>query len=132
MESTPHYAIVAQTHLAFDEAVTALRTALAAQGFGILCEIDVAATLRKKLEVDYPRTVILGTCNPPLALRALTAEPDLATLLPCNVVVRMRGDRVEIAAINPLVMTTLIAHPEVESVAQESDKRLRAAIAAVV
>ncbi|MEO5355232.1 MAG: DUF302 domain-containing protein [Magnetococcus sp. XQGC-1] len=127
-----HYAIVAQSHVSFAATVEAVRAALAAQGFGILCEIDVSGTLKKKLDADYPQTVILGACNPPLALRALTAEADIATLLPCNVVIRMQGEQVEIAAINPLVMSALIAHPEVEAVAQEADKRLRAAIGSVV
>ncbi|MEO5339764.1 MAG: DUF302 domain-containing protein [Magnetococcus sp. MYC-9] len=131
METT-RYAIITQAHTPFETTVEALREALAAQGFGILCEIDVSTTLKKKLDADYPRTVILGACNPPLALRALTAEPDIATLLPCNVVVRMKGDRVEIAAINPLVMSMMIDHPEVTAVAQEADKRLRAAMDAVL
>ncbi|MBF0161750.1 MAG: DUF302 domain-containing protein [Magnetococcales bacterium] len=131
METASHYAIVVPVHTSFDATVEALRVSLAAQGFGILCEIDVSATLKKKLDVEHPRTLILGACNPPLALRALTAVPDIATLLPCNVVVRMQGDRVEIATINPAAMAQMIQHPEIDAVAQEVDKRLRAALDAV-
>ena len=131
METMPHYAIIAQAPTSFEATVEALRTALSAQGFGVLCEIEVSNILKKKLDADYPKTVILGSCNPNLALRALTAAPDIATLLPCNVVVRMNGDQVEIAAINPSVMAMMIQHPEVDAVAQEVDKRLRAAINAV-
>ncbi len=131
MENMPHYAMITPSPLSFDATVEALRAALAAQGFGILCEIDVSTTLKKKMNADYPRTVILGACNPPLALRVLTAAPDIATLLPCNVVVRMTGDQVEMAAINPMVMAMMIAHPEVDAVAKEADKRLRSAIEAV-
>lgn len=132
MEHIPHYAIVVQSNASFDATVASIRAALAEQGFGVLCEIDVSATLKKKLDADYPQTLILGACNPPLALRALTAEPDIATLLPCNVVVRMKGEQVEIAAINPMVMSMMIAHPEIEAIAKEADKRLRLAMAAVV
>ncbi|MEO5364591.1 MAG: DUF302 domain-containing protein [Magnetococcus sp. DMHC-8] len=128
MTATPHYAIIAPAHTPFDDTVAAMRAALAKQGFGILCEINVSATLKQKLDADYPKTVILGACNPPLALRALTAAPDIATLLPCNVVVRMTGEQVEIAAINPLIMASMIAHPEVEAVAMEADRRLRLAM----
>ncbi|MBF0401493.1 MAG: DUF302 domain-containing protein [Magnetococcales bacterium] len=128
----PHYAIVFPSPLSFDDTVAAIRTALAAESFGILCEIDVSGTLHKKLGAEYPKTVILGACNPPLALRALTAVPDIATLLPCNVVVRMNGAQVEIAAINPIMMATMIASPEVEAVAKEADERIRRAIQAVV
>lgn len=132
MEPMPQYAIVVQSNDSFEATVAAMRAALAEQGFGILCEIDVSATLKKKLDAEYPKTVILGSCNPPLALRALTAAPDIATLLPCNVVVRMNGEQVEIAAINPMVMASMIAHPEIEAIAKEADKRLRKAMAVVV
>ncbi|MBF0095738.1 MAG: DUF302 domain-containing protein [Magnetococcales bacterium] len=132
MDSVPHYAVVTVSPVAFDATVEAVKAALSAQGFGVMCEIDVSGTLKKKLDADTPRTLILGACNPQLALRALTAVPDIATLLPCNVVVRQQGERVEIAMINPLMMANLIAHPEVDAVATEADQRLRAAIDSVV
>ncbi|MBF0180592.1 MAG: DUF302 domain-containing protein [Magnetococcales bacterium] len=126
METEPaSYAVIRQTTLSFDATVETLRNALADQGFGILCEIDVSATLKKKLDADYPKTLILGACNPPLALRALTAVPDISVFLPCNVVVRMHGAAVEVAVINPLIMAEMIHHPEIGAVAQDADARLR-------
>ncbi|MBF0184152.1 MAG: DUF302 domain-containing protein [Magnetococcales bacterium] len=132
MDTAPHYAVVTAAPAAFDATVEALKAALAAQGFGIMCEIDVSGTLKKKLDADTPRTLILGACNPHLALRAVTAAPDIATLLPCNVVVRQQGEQVEIAMVNPVMMAMLIRHPEVDAVATEADQRLRAAINAVI
>ncbi|MBF0285787.1 MAG: DUF302 domain-containing protein [Magnetococcales bacterium] len=126
------YAILKPVSLGYDEAVSAIRAALAEQGFGILSEIDVAATLKKKLGVDHPPTLILGACNPPLAHRAMSAAPDIAVLLPCNVVVRVNAaGGVEIAAVDPMVMARMIDHPEVGQVALEADKKIRAALAAV-
>jgi uncharacterized protein (DUF302 family) len=132
MDSVPHYAVVTVSPAAFDATVEAVKAALSGQGFGVMCEIDVSGTLKKKLDADTPRTLILGACNPQLALRALTAVPDIATLLPCNVVVRQQGERVEIAMVNPSMMAKLIDHPEVDAVATEADQRLRAAINSVV
>ncbi len=112
----------------FDDAVLAIRSALQTQGFGILTEIDVQATLKKKLGVDYPRTLILGACNPKLAHRALTAEPDVAALMPCNVVVRETTDgAVDVVAMDPLVLTELLKHPTIVAVAKDGAARLDAA-----
>ncbi|MEO5345759.1 MAG: DUF302 domain-containing protein [Magnetococcus sp. YQC-9] len=119
------YAMIRKTNLSFDETVETLRTALTTQGFGVLSEIDVSATLKKKLDAEYPRTLILGACNPSLALRALTAIPDISVFLPCNLVVRMDGEQVEVAVINPLVMAEMMHHSEIDAVAQDADARLR-------
>ena len=126
--NTSRYAIVLQSLASFEDTVEQVRQALGQQGFGILSEIDVSATLKKKLDADYPRTLILGACNPPMALRALTAMPDISVLLPCNVVVRMNNDQVEVAVINALIMGEMMNHPEISAVAQEVDKKLRAAL----
>lgn len=113
----------------FDAITLKTREALAKQGFGILTEIDVRATLKKKLDVDHPRMVILGACNPPLAHRALTSDPYVSVLLPCNVVVRELPDgSVEVAAINPQVLATLIPNAEIAQVAAEADRRLKLAL----
>ncbi|MBF0194254.1 MAG: DUF302 domain-containing protein [Magnetococcales bacterium] len=104
----------------FDAAIQATTVALQENGFGILTQIDVHSTLKKKLDVEYPRTLILGACNPKLAHRALTANPDVAVLLPCNVVVReTTSGQVEISAMDPAVLTELMDNPEIEAVADE-------------
>jgi len=108
----------------FDDAVGATKEALAQQGFGVLSEINLQAVLKKKLGVDYPPTLILGACNPQLAHRALTAEPDVAALIPCNVVVREIDNVIEIAAVNPAILNTLLDHPQIKEVAKEGEERL--------
>ena len=116
----------------YDESVTAVREALSAQGFGILTEIDVRATLKAKLDVDVPAQVILGACRPELAHRALSATPSLGALLPCNVVVRTGTDgRTVVEAIDPDAMARLEDSPVVHDVAAEARQRLRAALDAL-
>ncbi len=95
------YTLSETTQLPFAEAVERVRRELAEEGFGVLCEIDVQATMRAKLGIEGEPYLILGACNPPLAHRALQAEPDLGTLLPCNVVVYRRGGETKISAIDP-------------------------------
>jgi uncharacterized protein (DUF302 family) len=75
--------------------------------------------------------LILGACNPPLALRALTAVPDISVFLPCNVVIRMHGEQVEVAVINPIIMGEMLDHPEIKAVALEAEKRLQIVLAAI-
>ncbi len=99
--------------------------ALAKEGFGILTEIDVTATLKKKLGVEFPPYTILGACNPPLAHQALSAEPDLGVLLPCSVVVRSLGDGTcSVAALDPIRQFSLVQNPAVEPVAREVRAKL--------
>jgi uncharacterized protein (DUF302 family) len=111
--------------------VEQVRAALAEQGFGILTEIDVQATLRAKLNEETGPYLILGACNPPLAHRALTADPSIGLLLPCNVVVRADGERTVVEALDPDIMVSLTGKPELEPVAAEAKSRLAAALAAV-
>ncbi len=87
--------------LPFADAVAATREALAAQGFGIITEIDIQATMKNKLDEDYPPFLILGACNPGFAHRAMGIDPGVATLLPCNVVVKEQGDTVEVSTVDP-------------------------------
>ncbi len=108
------------------------RAALAEQGFGILTEIDVAATLKAKLDVDVPPQVILGACNAPLARQGLQIEPDLGLLLPCNVVVRTDDSgQTLVSSLNPEIMVSVPGRPELEPIAADAKTRLQNALAAV-
>ncbi len=115
----------------FDEAVAATRTALAEQGFGVLTEIDVQATMKAKLDVDVEPQLILGACNPQLAHQALQVDPDIGLLLPCNVVVRRSGTKTIVSALDPPVMVSVPGKPELQPVADEAARCLGAALAAL-
>ena len=118
--------------LPYEKAVDAVRAALKDQGFGVLTEIDVQATMREKLDVEMEPYVILGACNPPLAHRALEADRMIGLLLPCNVVVRADGDdRALVQALDPAVMITVPEREELRPIADEAGKRLRAALDAL-
>jgi uncharacterized protein (DUF302 family) len=119
------------TH-SFGEAVERVTKALGAEGFGVLTEIDVAATLKKKLDKDMPPYRILGACNPPFAHRALTAEPSIGLLLPCNVVVREdAAGTVHVEFMDPIAMLELVGRPEVTELANEVRQRLDRVMAAL-
>jgi uncharacterized protein (DUF302 family) len=106
-------------------ALTRVTDALKVEGFGVLTEIDVKETMKKKLGVDFTPYKILGACNPPLAHRALMAAPEVGLLLPCNVVVRQIEAGVsEVSLIDPLGMMTMINNPELEAVAKEARAKL--------
>ncbi len=119
------------SYLDFDESVARTRAALSEQGFGVLTEIDVQATLKTKLDQDMEPYLILGACNPQLAHQALEVERDIGLLLPCNVVVRRDGDRTLVQALDPQVMVSLPDRPELQPVADDAGRRLRAALDAV-
>ena len=122
------YTLSATTELGFTEAAERVREELKAEGFGILCEIDVQATLKEKLGVDGEPYLILGACNPPLAHQALEAEPDLGTLLPCNVVVYQRGGETTISAIDAERMLSIVGNEALAPVAAEVRNRLAAVV----
>ncbi len=110
-------------------AVDQVRTALAEQGFGVLTEIDLQATLKAKLDVDIAPQVILGACRPPLAHAALQAEPAIGLLLPCNVVVRALDDTsTAVDAVDPQTMVAMTDNPALQAVSDDATTRLRAAL----
>ena len=123
------YALTTTVRRPFADALDATRLSLAEQGFGVLTEIDLQATLKAKLDVDVPAQVILGACRPPLAHAALQAEPSVGLLLPCNVVVRYVDENTTIVeALDPKVMVTLTGNEALSSVADDAGHRLAAAL----
>ncbi len=121
---TTGYTLSAKTELGFTETAERVREELKAEGFGILCEIDVQATLKEKLGVDGEPYLILGACNPPLAHQALAAEPELGVLLPCNVVVYARDGQTHISAIDAERMLSIVGNEALAPVAAEVRNRL--------
>lgn len=124
-------ALTAKVQASFDEAVARTREALAEQGFGVLTEIDMKATLKKKLDEDMEDYVILGACNPPLAHRAVNVDRQIGLLLPCNVLVRTDPDdqhSVLIEAMNPQVLVDVTHEEQLKPIADEVTSKLQAAI----
>ena len=123
------YTLSTPTPLSFEAAVSRVREELAGEGFGVLAEIDVQATLKQKLGVDREPYLILGACNPTLAHTALEAEPELGTLLPCNVVVYQQQGETHIAAVDAEQMLSIVGNRELESTAAEVRQRLSGVVA---
>ncbi len=126
-----NYGISKIVPLAYDEAVAKVTDELKKEGFGVLTTIDVRDTLKKKLNVDFRRYIILGACNPPFAHKALQAEEQIGLLLPCNVIVYEDSGRTKVAAFDPMVMTALVDHPVLLEVAREVQARLQRVIDAM-
>ncbi len=126
------YGLSVEVDADYAHTIEKTRTALAAQGFGVLTEIDIAATMRAKLGVEMAPQIILGACNPPLAHQGLTIDPSLGLLLPCNVVVRALDDtHTLVEAMDPGVMVSATGNPRLEVVADEARTRLAAALASL-
>jgi uncharacterized protein (DUF302 family) len=112
----------------FEDAVERLREELPKEGFGVLTEIDVKATLKKKLDTDFDNYIILGTCNPPFAYRALQAEKDIGLLLPCNIIVYEDSGRIYISAIVPTVAMSMVENEGLADIAVEVEAKLKKVI----
>ena len=114
--------------LDFDSAIIKVTEELKKEGFGILTDIDVKATLKKKLDVDFHKYRILGACNPPFAYQALQAEDKIGTMLPCNVIVQERDGKTEVSAIDPLASMQAVKNEALSGIAEEVRQKLRAVI----
>ena len=123
------YTMSDRTALPFEEAVERVRQELQAEGFGVLCEIDVQATLKAKLGVDREPYMILGACNPPLAHEALDAEPELGALLPCNVIVYRRDGETHISAVDAERMLSIVGNELLALIAADVRRRLADVVA---
>lgn len=115
----------------FEDAIQRVTEALSEEGFGILSDIDVAATLKKKLDVEIPAYRILGACNPTLAHKAIKADPRIGALLPCNVVVQESSTGISIDIASPAAMLKVAESPELEPLMQDAEQRLRRVLEAI-
>jgi uncharacterized protein (DUF302 family) len=129
--SAIQYGYVRDVALPFEEAIAKTEAALKAEGFGVLCHIDIQAKLKEKLGVDFPRYVILGACNPPIAHQALQQEINLGLLLPCNVVVYEQGEEVRVGAVDAVKLLSVVGNAAVEGMARQVNEKLRRAVDSV-
>lgn len=118
-------------NVTFDESIEKVTEALKKEGFGILTEIDVQATLKKKLDVDFRPYKILGACNPPFAHKALESEDKIGTMLPCNVIIQQKENGVEVAAIDPVESMKAVNNDKLDEVAKEIQYKLKTIISAL-
>jgi uncharacterized protein (DUF302 family) len=125
MKAIGTYAHQVVTRRSFEDSIRRVTELLAERGFGVLTEIDVRATLQKKLGLDSRPYKILGACNPTFAHRALEAEPNIGVLLPCNIVVWDEGEHRVVAAMEPKIMADLVGGSVIQEVAEEVSKRIR-------
>jgi uncharacterized protein (DUF302 family) len=126
-----NYYFAKPTTYAFDEAIGRVTDELKKEGFGVLTEIDVKETLKKKLNVDFRRYKILGACNPPFAHQALQAEEYIGAMLPCNVIVQEKGSGVEVAAVDPVASMAGVKNAKLAAIAREVRQRLESVISKV-
>ena len=126
MEKVKEYAFTTVLNTSYEDAISKITDALKEEGFGILTEIDVKATLKKKLGVDFRKYIILGACNPPYAHRTLQADLDVGLLLPCNVVVYETDDKkAYVSALNPVSALEVIKSEELRKIANEVSDKLK-------
>ncbi len=122
------YGYKKSVNMSFSDTVARVKTELSKEGFGILTEIDVKETLKKKLNVDYDNYIILGACNPPFAYKVLQAEKDIGLLLPCNVIVYEDDGKVFVSAILPSVAMGMVENQSLKGIADEVENKLKAVI----
>jgi len=125
MEDMKYGFKVRLTGITCEEAADRVRESLALEGFGVLTEIDVQAALKEKIDVDFRKYTILGACNPVLAHRALTIDPDIGLMLPCNIVIEDDGGEVAVSAVSPAGVFGIVDSPEMAPVVTEAETRLR-------
>ena len=125
------YGHLATVDLPFEQALARLEAGLKSEGFGVLCTIDIQAKLKEKLGVEFPRYVILGACNPPIARQALEDEFFLGLLLPCNAVVCERDGKVYVGVVDADKMLSIVGKPSMEPMAADVNQRLRRVLAGV-
>jgi uncharacterized protein (DUF302 family) len=126
------YGYVARVDLPFEDAVARMEAGLKNEGFGVLCKIDIQAKLKEKLGVDFPRYVILGACNPPLAYQALQQEINLGLLLPCNAVVYEWNGQVHVGVVDAEKMLSVVGNPGMEDMARDVNRKLRRVVNNIV
>jgi len=132
MEKAKKYAFSTVLDTSYEEAITRVTDALKEEGFGVLTEIDVKATLKKKLDVDFRKYAILGACNPPYAHRTLQADLDVGLLLPCNVIVYETDDqKTHVSALNPVSGLEIIENEVLREIAGEVSEKLKRVIESV-
>lgn len=116
-------------NISFDEAIDKVKESLKKEGFGVLTEIDVSATMKKKLDQDLPPYMILGACNPPFAYKALQIEDKIGAMLPCNVIVKQANDGIEVAAVDPVASMQAVKNENLVDIANKIQAKLKSVIA---
>ncbi|MCX6632946.1 MAG: DUF302 domain-containing protein [Candidatus Solibacter sp.] len=125
---TIEYGYVREVALEFEEAVAKIEAALKTEGFGVLCQIDIQVKLKEKLGVEFPKYLILGACNPPIAYQALQQEINLGLLLPCNAVVYQQDGRIYVGVVDAAKMLSVVGNPAMEAMARQVNEKLRRAV----
>jgi uncharacterized protein (DUF302 family) len=126
-----NYGFTKQVNIPYDQAIEKVTEELKKEGFGVLTTIDVKDTLKKKIDVDFHKYIILGACNPSLAHRGLTAEQELGLLLPCNVIVYEKDNKTTVSVFDPRIMSQIIDNKEVHKVADEVEVKLKRVLEAI-
>jgi uncharacterized protein (DUF302 family) len=128
--SQTHYQFSTRVQLSYEEAIQRVTAELTKEGFGILTKIDMKATFKKKLDIDYPPYIILGACVPPSAYKAMNTETEIGLLLPCNVIVYENNGETVVSVVDPVVMLSVVHNPGLDAIASDIQARLQRVIKA--